>query len=74
MNVEFGTKINVSLVNGFAFLEDLSWDAFNEGTRLIKTVEQYKVRLGHYPKEVLPDKIYCNRANPAKLKEAARYP
>ncbi len=68
-NVEFGAKINVSLMNGFAFLEDLSWDAFNEGTRLIKTVEQYKARLGHYPKEVLADKIYCNRANRAKLKE-----
>ena len=67
--VEFGAKINVSLVNGFAFLEDLSWDAFNEGTRLIKTVEQYKARLGHYPKEVLADKIYCNRVNRAKLKE-----
>lgn len=68
-NVEFGAKINVSLVNGFAFLEDLSWDAFNEGTRLIKTVEQYKARSGHYPREVLADKIYCNRANRAKLKE-----
>ncbi|MEJ7685093.1 MAG: IS5 family transposase [Segetibacter sp.] len=67
--VEFGAKINLSLVNGFAFLEDLLWDAFNEGTRLIKTVEQYKARLGHYPKEVLADKIYCNRANRAKLKE-----
>lgn len=67
--VEFGAKINISMVNGFAFLEDLSWDAFNEGTRLIKTVEQYKARLGHYPKEVLADKIYCNRANRAKLKE-----
>jgi hypothetical protein len=68
-NVEFGAKINVSLMNSFAFLEDLSWDAFNEGTRLIKTVEQYKARFGYYPKEVLADKIYCNRTNRAKLKE-----
>jgi IS5 family transposase len=67
--VEFGAKINVSLMNGFAFLEDLSWDAFNEGTRLIKTVEQYKTRFGYYPKEVLADKIYCNRTNRARLKE-----
>lgn len=67
--VEFGAKINVSLMNGFAFLEDLSWDAFNEGTRLIKTVEQYKARFGYYPKEVLADKIYCNRTNRARLKE-----
>lgn len=67
--VEFGAKINVSLMNGFAFLEDLSWGAFNEGTRLIKTVEQYKARFGYYPKEVLADKIYCNRTNRARLKE-----
>ena len=28
-NVEFGSKINVLLMNGFAFLDDLSCDAFN---------------------------------------------
>ena len=68
-NVEFGAKIQVSLMQGFAFLEELSWDAFNEGTRLMKTIEQYKTRLGYYPKEVLVDKIYCTRANRASLKE-----
>jgi IS5 family transposase len=68
-NVEFGAKIQVSLMNGFAFLEDLSWEAFNEGTRLLKTIEQYKTRWGYYPKEVLVDKIYCNRINREKLKE-----
>lgn len=68
-NVEFGAKIQVSLMNGFAFLEDLSWDAFNEGARLIKAVEQYKKRFGYYPAEVLADKIYCSRINRAKLKE-----
>ena len=68
-NVEFGAKIQVSLMQGFAFLEELSWDAFNEGTRLMKTIEQYKTRLGYYPKEVLVDKIYCTRINRASLKE-----
>ena len=67
-HVEFGAKIQVSLMGGYAFLEDLSWEAFNEGTRLIKTVEQYKARLGYYPKEVLVDKIYCTRDNRSKLK------
>ena len=66
--VEFGAKINVSLMNGFAFLDDLSWDAFNEGTRLITSVEKYKQRFGYYPAEVLADKIYCNRSNRAELK------
>jgi transposase, IS5 family len=68
-NVEFGAKIQVSLMNGFAFLEELSWEAFNEGTRLLKTIDQYKARWGYYPKEVLVDKIYCNRENRQKLKE-----
>lgn len=67
-NVEFGAKIQVSLMNGYAFLDDLSWDAFNEGTRLIASVEKYKQRFGYYPKEILADKIYCNRSNRAALK------
>ncbi|HNW98776.1 MAG TPA: IS5 family transposase, partial [Bacteroidales bacterium] len=67
-NVEFGAKINVSLMNGFAFLDDLSWDAFNEGTRLMASVEKYKKLFGYYPEEVLVDKIYCNRSNRAALK------
>ena len=55
-------------MQGFAFLEDLSWEAFNEGPRLLKTVEQYKARLGYYPKEILVDKIYWTRENRNKLK------
>jgi transposase, IS5 family len=67
--VEFGAKINVALVNGMSFLDDLSWDAFNEGTRLKSSVEKYKTRFGYYPKEVLVDKIYCTRENRNYLKE-----
>lgn len=67
--VEFGSKINITLVDGITFLDDFSWDAFNEGTRLKNSVEKYKERLGYYPKEVLADKIYCNRENRAYLKE-----
>jgi transposase, IS5 family len=67
-NVEFGAKIQVSLMNGYAFLDDLSWEAFNEGTRLMACVEKYRVRFGYYPEEVLVDKIYCNRSNRANLK------
>jgi transposase, IS5 family len=66
--VEFGAKINVSLMNGFAFVDDFSWEAFNEGTRLMATVKKYKQRFGYYPEEVLADKIYCNRENRAQLK------
>jgi transposase, IS5 family len=66
--VEFGSKLQVSLVKGFAFLDKLSWDNFNEGTSLIDSVEKYKQRFGFYPEEVLADQIYCNAANRKKLK------
>lgn len=68
-NVEFGAKIQVSMMNGYAFLDDLSWDAFNEGSRLMSSVEKYKARFGYYPSEVLVDKIYCTRSNRSALKE-----
>lgn len=67
--VEFGSKVQVSLMNDVAFLEELSWEAFNEGTRLMATVEQYKTRFGYYPAKVLADKIYCNRENRRQIKE-----
>ena len=67
--VEFGAKIHVSLVDGYCFLDELSWDAFNEGSHMMAYVEQYKKRFGFYPKELLADQIYCTRANRAALKE-----
>lgn len=65
---EFGAKIHVSYVSGIVFLDELSWDAFNEGSHMIGYVEQYKKRFGYYPKEVLADKIYCTRDNRRLLK------
>lgn len=67
--VEFGAKIQVSIMQGYAFLDEVSWDAFNEGTRLLNSIEHYKRRFGYYPKEVFVDKIYCTRNNRAQLKE-----
>lgn len=66
---EFGAKIHASLVDGFTFLDELSWDTFNEGVHLPKYVEQYKERFGYYPAEILADQIYCNRENRRQLKE-----
>jgi IS5 family transposase len=68
-NVEFGAKINVSLVNGYTFIERLSWDAFNEGKELIICIENYVRKFGFLPKRVLADQIYCNRENRRLLKE-----
>lgn len=67
--VEFGAKIHVSIIDGISFLDELSWDAFNEGSHMMDYVEQYNKRFGCYPKELLADQIYCTRANRAALKE-----
>lgn len=66
--VEFGAKVSVSLVNGYAFLERQSWDNFNEGITLIESIEAYKARFGTYPKAVLADQIYRTRENRAFCK------
>ena len=67
--VEFGSKIHVSLIDGISFLDELSWDAFNEGSQMEEYVEKYRKRFGCYPREVLADKIYCTRNNRQMLKE-----
>jgi hypothetical protein len=67
--VEFGAKIHVSIIDGISFLDELSWDAFNEGNHMMDYVERYRKRFGCYPKELLADQIYCTRANREALKE-----
>ncbi len=62
-NVEFGAKLAISVVNGFSFMERLSFDAFNEGKTLIESVERYRERFDLYPEALYADKIYRNREN-----------
>lgn len=66
---EFGAKIHMGMVDGFAFLDTLSWDAFNEGSHLRDYVDGYRGRFGFYPAKVLADKLYCTRENRRWLKE-----
>ena len=61
--VEFGAKISVSLVEGYTFLDRMSWDNFNESGELIRQVERYRERFGCYPESVHADRIYRNREN-----------
>jgi hypothetical protein len=67
--VEFGSKIHVSVIDGISFLDELSWDAFNEGKHMMTYVEQYRKRFSCYPRVLLADKIYCTRENRTALKE-----
>jgi hypothetical protein len=66
---EFGQKLSASVINGYTFIDNQSYDSFNEGIRLKDSVEQYKTRYGFYPKAVLADKIYRNRDNLTYCKE-----
>ena len=68
-NVEFGAKIQVSLIDGFAFIDHLSWEAYNEGQQLMNSVELYHKRTGYLPEKVQADQIYCTRENRRLLKE-----
>jgi len=60
---EFGAKVSVSLVEGYAFLDRMSWDNYNETNDLIGQIERYKERFGVYPESVHADKIYRSREN-----------
>lgn len=61
--VEFGSKLDISVCDGWTRLEYFSFDAYNESTLLKDMIERYKNRTGHYPERVLADKIYRNREN-----------
>ena len=65
---EFGAKLDLSIDNGFARIEKLSFDPYNESEVLIGAIEQYYKRNGHYPERVLADKIYRTRDNLAYCK------
>ena len=67
--VEFGAKISASNVNGFVFLDKLSWDNYNESGDLQERIEEYKRETGCYPESVHVDKIYRTKANRAYCKE-----
>jgi IS5 family transposase len=67
--VEFGAKIAVSMTKGYAFLDRLSWDNFNESTTLIDVIEQYRKRMGYYPAVVQADQIYRTRENRSFCKQ-----
>lgn len=67
--VEFGAKISVSLVNGFSFVDRISWDSYNESCDLKSQIESYRNRFGFYPESVHADQIYRTRKNRRYCKE-----
>jgi hypothetical protein len=67
--IEFGSKLGVSLDDGFARINTFSWDAYHEGGDLIEQVEEYRRLHGYYPELVQVDKIYATQENRRWLKE-----
>jgi hypothetical protein len=67
--VEFGAKINMSVVNGFVFLDEINYDAFYEGDLLENAVKNYCARFGMLPSKILADQAYTSRENRRYCKE-----
>ena len=60
---EFGAKLTATIVDGYAEVLTLSWDAYNKSRDLVKAAEQYRERNGYFPERILADKIFRTRQN-----------
>ena len=68
-NTEFGAKLHISLVDGYARIERLDFEAYNESEDFWKAVYHYHDRYGRWPERILADKIYRNRQTLSLCKE-----
>ena len=62
-SVEFRAKCNNILVDGISFIEKLSFNAFNEGTRLTHCIKMHKRLFGVDAKKIGGDASYAGNAN-----------
>jgi IS5 family transposase len=60
--VEFGAKVNLLQVDGINFIEHISYDAFNEGTRMISSIRKHRSYFGACH-QFGADAIYGTNAN-----------
>jgi len=67
--VEFGAKVNVSVVGGYVFPEEISYDAFHEGGRLKDIIGSHLNRFGVLPSKILADQAFGSRENRSLCKE-----
>ena len=68
-NVEFGAKCNNILVDGVSFIEKLSFNAFNEGTRLEHCIKMHKRLFKVDAKNIGGDTGYAGTSNRDLSKE-----
>ena len=60
---EFGAKVNSIVIDGISFIEHHSFEAFNEGVRLIQSIEYQQELTGVKVERVGADTIYANNPN-----------
>jgi len=60
--VEFGAKVNMIQFDGINFIEHLSFNAFNEGTRLIQSIRYGRSLFGQIT-HISADDIYATNKN-----------
>ena len=65
--VEFGAKVNKSMVDGISLIDRLSFDAFNEALELKSSIRLHNQRFGQC-KQVGVDAIYGTNANRTYMK------
>ena len=63
------TTGGASIVNGYTYVDHLSWYAYNESSDLAMQLELYKKRFGMLPQEVQADKLYLGKANRNLIKD-----
>lgn len=66
--VEFGAKIDCSVIDGVIDVERFDFGSFNESADLPATIDHYWDTTGHYPDEILADTLYWTRKNIALCK------
>lgn len=67
-SVEFGPKIHVANVEGYALVDKVSYESFHEGKELKRSLELHEKRFGRKPEKVYADEIYGTRENRSYLK------
>jgi len=67
--VEFGAKIDMSVVGGYVFVNEISYDAFHEGGLLENAIIDHYTRFHMLPAKVLADQAYVTRENRKLCKE-----
>jgi len=67
--VEFGAKVNMSVVGGYTFLNEINYNAFNESELLDNAIIDYLMCFDMLPERILVDQIYVTRDNRKLCKE-----